>query len=168
MKVTRTKFAHASISETGSRNGKAGDQTGREVKISPFYDFGQTTILRISDNDERHRVSKYAQAIVKNDNIGYSQADRYSFYEQLLKVSRICDVKKKCNTDCSQMIASIMLRMGYADFNKWTRTGTLEEDFKKCMERHNVKYKVIKYKNQEQLCKGDILLKPNKHVVVVL
>lgn len=164
----RTQFAYASRSETGGKNGKGGDQDKKEVKVAPFYNFGQTVILRIVDKNERHRVATYGKAIALNDNVGYSQADRYSLYDCLTSGCKIGDVKKKCNVDCSQMIACIMLRMGYKDFNKWTATTTLEKDFINCMKNHKRDYKVLKYKNQSQLLKGDILLNPKTHVVVVL
>lgn len=164
----RTMLAYASRSETGGKNGNPGDQDKKEVKIAPYYEFGQSVILRITDKKERHKISSYATAIAKNDNIGYSQSDRYSLYDILASGCKINDVKKKCNVDCSQMIASIFLRMGYKDFNKWTATTTLQRDFETCLKKHKVKYKVLKFKGQSQLYKGDILLNPKTHVVVVL
>lgn len=153
-------------------DGVSGDSTGKEVVIQPYYDFnkqfGESYILRICNKELRHKNALYGKAICTNDMIGYSQADRYSLLEQLKKVGKIGNVTTRCNCDCSSMIGAIMYRAGYRDFNKWTSTRTLIVDFEKCMKAHKIKYKIIKFKKQSQLYKGDILLNEKSHVVVVL
>jgi len=164
----RTKFAYASRSEKLGKSGDAGDQDGKEVKVAPYYEFGATHILRVLDNDKRHHIANHAQAIAKNELVGYSQNDRYSLYDQLIKVRYINKLSKKCNTDCSQLVACCLLREGFKAFNKWSYTGSMIKDFENCMQQYKEPYKVIKFEKQEQLKKGDILLNPKSHAVVVL
>ena len=44
---------YASIDERGKiSGGKAGDQTGREVKTAPWYSFGQNIVLRFKSREK--------------------------------------------------------------------------------------------------------------------
>ena len=43
-------FAWASIGENGrGTGGKKGDQTGKEVKVGNYYDFGQNKVIRFKN-----------------------------------------------------------------------------------------------------------------------
>ena len=41
---------YASVSENGTVNGAVGDQTGKEVKTSAYYNFGQNKLIRFKDS----------------------------------------------------------------------------------------------------------------------
>ena len=74
--------AWASIDEKGrTMGGKAGDQTGREVKTGQLYNFGQIWAIRAKSNDVAERIAKYAKAIAENDNVGYDQGQRDTLYK---------------------------------------------------------------------------------------
>lgn len=165
----RTQF----VSARSNYDKKSGDSSGREVTTQAYYDMnkqfgGQSYILRIVDTDTRHKVADYGKQIASNNNVGYSQDDRYSLLEQLKKVKKPSKITKKCNCDCSSLVGAIMYLMGYTDFNKWTSTRTLQADFTRSMKKNGVAYKVIKFKSQDQLKKGDIINNESHHVVIVI
>lgn len=165
----RTKF----VSARSNWDSKPGDGNGKEVMIQPYYDMnkqfgGQSYILRIVDTETRHKVAEYGKQIANNNKVGYSQSDRYSLLEQLKKVKKPSKITKKCACDCSSLVGAIMYLMGYTDFNKWTSTRTLQADFTRSMKKNGVAYKVIPFKSQDQLKKGDIVNNDAHHVVIVI
>lgn len=159
------KYAYASISENGTVNGKAGDQTGREVKCRGEYNFGQTTVIHIKNKDRRITVGDSARKIAQNDHVGYSQNDRGSLYKILDKMGwTSTTVTKKCNTDCSNM-AACCINLAY--HKALIPTTVYSGNFTSTVKRKlDTKIEVKTYKKGMQLYKGDIVLK-NGHVVVV-
>ena len=72
------KFAWASIGENGRAiGGKAGDQTGREVRVGDYYDFGQDMVIRFKNVVKGRKAGKIAKALANNSYIGYNQDGRY-------------------------------------------------------------------------------------------
>ena len=164
------KIAHASISEKGTVNGNKGDQTGKEVCIRPWYNFGYTYVLRCKDPIIRNRMVQLAKDGCANDNIGYSQADRNSLHKELLRNNY--DFKKvgKCNTDCSAYITVIAIGAGVKSLeytNNAPTTATMMSTF-----RNTGLFDVLTEKQllntDANLMAGDILLKPYEHVVMVI
>lgn len=106
------KIAHAVSDEfgkAGSSKTQAGDQTGREIRIDDWYDGKFTSVFRAKDAEVAEKIAQAAEAIAKNNNVGYNQLDRTSL-AKLLKgakdaIKKIKNLKKKCNTDCSAMVA---------------------------------------------------------------
>ena len=69
----------ASIDERGrASGGAAGDQTGREVKVGAWYNFGQTVGLRFKNRELAKRAASVMKAICLNDHVGYDQGGRAS------------------------------------------------------------------------------------------
>ena len=100
-------FAWASIGENGkATGGKKGDQTKKEVKVAPYYNFGQTWVIRFRNTRRGKLAGKSAKLLAKNDNIGYNQNDRVSLYSECIRIgwdiSRISEIRK-CNCDCSEL-----------------------------------------------------------------
>ena len=61
-------FAWASIGENGRGNGgKKGDQTGKEVKVGNYYDFGQNKVIRFKNPLRGRKMAEIAK-FVANDN----------------------------------------------------------------------------------------------------
>lgn len=97
---------YASINEFGkARGGKAGDQTGKEVKLGSWYYFGQNVCLRWKDEK---LAKKYAEAIrhmCNNKHIGYDQNQRTSLYNELKKHDwDYADITKDVECDCSELV----------------------------------------------------------------
>ena len=101
-------FAWASIGENGkATRGKKGDQTKKEVKVAPYYNFGQTWVIRFRNTKRGKLAGKAAKLLAQNDNVGYAQDDRVSLYNECERINwdidRINEIRK-CNCDCSLLI----------------------------------------------------------------
>lgn len=171
------RIAHASIDENkNAKNGKAGNQTGREVCIREWYKKPWTVLLRHPDRVVREHIATIAETLASppyNSLIGYDQNERNSFHT----VARNCKYSlldfinehTLCETDCSAFVTCICLFAGLKqleyDDNAPT-TSTMKSVFKR------VGFNVLtddKYVSHiEYLSKGDILLKPGSHTVIVL
>lgn len=101
------KLTYASISENGTINGLPGDQTGQEVKTRPYYNFGQQFYTRFVSKSRRKKFASIAKKLASNNNIGYSQPNRKSLFDECNRIgwdaSRIYDIRK-CNCDCSMLV----------------------------------------------------------------
>lgn len=98
-------FAWASIGENGkATGGKKGNQTGKELKVAPYYEFGQTWVIRFKNTSRGKKAGKVAKLLAENKKIGYNQSDRVSLYSECTKIgwdiNRIGEIRK-CNCDCS-------------------------------------------------------------------
>ena len=109
-------FAWASIGENGkATGGKRGDQTGREVKVGNYYDFGQDKCIRFRNVLRGRKMSKVAKILANDNSAGYNQNDRVSLFNACKSHNwDFAKIKKaikdgnfpKCNTDCSQFYAT--------------------------------------------------------------
>lgn len=94
--------------------GSAGDQTGEEWNIIPWYYFHQNVVLRHPSADVRACIARLARAAAYNDHIGYDQSQRTTFWKELKKAGydpSAIDVY--CESDCSAGVAAIVLATGY-------------------------------------------------------
>ena len=82
-------ICHASLSENGTVNGNRGDQTKKEVCIRSYFSKPWTSVIRFKDPDMREKTAYAMERAAKNDNWGYSQADRNSGLKEARKVSPI-------------------------------------------------------------------------------
>lgn len=99
------RIGHASISETGTINGKPGDQTGKEVCIRDWYDAGWICLLRPLDAEVAERSATFMEAACANDNIGYGQADRNTAARLAERVGyNVSRMNEPVNTDCSALV----------------------------------------------------------------
>lgn len=163
--MAKVMFSHAASNENGqTAGGKAGDQTKREVRIEEFFDYDWQYILRPIDPKVAEGMAKGAEQAAANDNVGYDQPDRYSFYEQAkLKNFDISKIDKPCNTDCSQMVTTLTLGQGVPRLSKYVWTANMVEAF-----QYTKAFDIILYQNQKQLRRGDALLTVTKHHVVMV
>lgn len=101
--------AGASIDERGkATGGQAGNQTGAELRIRQWYIHSKGWyIVRAIRDDVRLAIEKYMRNGVKNQKIGYDQAQRYTLYNQTK--SRGFDPAAAviaCECDCSSLVAT--------------------------------------------------------------
>ena len=163
------KCGWAAISEYGSVNGKKGDQTGGEVRVGNWYYFGQNVVLRFKDRERAKKAAKYMREIAANNNVGYGQADRTSLYTAWRAVgwSHPEKITTKCNTDCSQLVATICIAVGYATVSPNNWTGSLKAALVK-----TGGFEVLtasKYLTKDTyLLTGDIILNEATHVIMAL
>ena len=158
------RIAHARSSEAGTKNGVPGDQTGKEVSIDSFFEYDWDYVFRAKDPSTREKIADYAEKICGNENCGYGQGDRYGVYLAAKENGWQFDkIDKPVNTDCSQMVASILLACGI-NVSPYMYTGN---------ERGQItatgRFMDYTYTKKEDLLRGDVLLTTRKgHTGVVL
>lgn len=160
-------FAWASIGENGkATGGKKGDQTKKEVKVSPYYEFGQTWVIRFRSTSRGKLAGKAAKLLAENDNIGYNQYDRVSLYNECERINwdieRINEIRK-CNCDCSLLVVcAINFAYGKRKLSSGYTTHILPTICKSCsknFKRADNSLKTKKFK------KGDMVGKSG-HVII--
>ena len=163
------KVVSAGISENGTVNGQKGDQTKREVRVRPRYNFGQDTIIRFKYS-KRKKASAIAFKLANNDRIGYGQSNRTTLWDECVKIGwnykRISEIGL-CNCDCSMLIICIINFVYGKKVIPICYTGNLENFCKK----HPGKFKILKtqYIPDSNLIKiADIELKAYKHTTIVV
>lgn len=153
--------------------GYSGDQTGNEWHIIPWYNRPWNCVLRHPDEKVRKMIAEMARDSANNNNIGYDQWQRTTYFDQLEKNDyKPKNIKAKCEADCSSGVCSIVKSVGYRKGIKElknvpiTTTHYMRKEFKKAG------FKVLtdrKYlKNDDYLLPGDILLNDGAHVATNL
>ena len=98
----------------GWHGGAAGDQTGKEYWVRPWYDFRQTMTARHPDANVRATIARLARDAANNPNIGYDQYQRLTMWAQLEKVGyETSKIRVKCEADCSSSTAAIVKATGH-------------------------------------------------------
>ena len=100
------KIGHASIDENGEESGgKIGDQTGREILITNWYNRPWNVYLECLDKVLADKAVKYMEQICDNNNFGYDQSQRLTGYYSIVKNdNKIAGAKGEF--DCSSLISS--------------------------------------------------------------
>lgn len=113
-------IANSGKDENGSyRSGKAGDQTGAEWYIIPWYNSKWNCILRFEDSKIANLIAELAEEAANNNLIGYDQSERNTFWKQLQKSDyRPKNIKVACEADCSAGVLAICKAVGYLTDNK--------------------------------------------------
>lgn len=154
--------------KNGYSGGNAGDQTGGEWNIIPWYSRPWNCVLRHPDPEVRRLHAEMAEAAAKNNCIGYDQYQRDTFGMQLKAAGdNPAKITVKCETDCSKGIIDIAKAIGrrlnrteLKNINA-TYTGNMRSGFKAAG------YQVLtdaKYLNSpDYLLPGDILLNDTHH-----
>ena len=153
-------LAEAASGECGSRGCKAGDQTGKEVRISKFRKGGWVYAARFKDPKKSAILAKCMEDAAKNDNIGYDQngKDRVSLYKEAKRLNwNIPGITKKVETTCSSVVSVCINAAGvefpsvvYADNGKMRKELIKTGQFTMMTDR-----KIIR--NKSQLRRGDII-----------
>lgn len=162
----------ASKDENGKYiGGKVGDQTKVEVYIRSYYSFGYTTVLRCKDSKLAESIATACEQGCENQNIGYSQSTRNTAYIEAQKVGfNISKIATPCNTDCSAFVTLVCV-CGGIDSLKYSgnapTTSTMISKFKSTGLFDSLTDS--KYLSSDKYLKrGDILVAPGKHTVMVL
>lgn len=168
--MSKNLFAWASISENGTVNGKKGDQTGKELRVGDYYNFGQTKLIRFTNETVRKEIGVIAKTICKSDFCGYSQADRESLFNTCKKYGwSWTKIKKaitngtipKCNCDCSSL-ASTVINVAYGrQVVPCCTTATIGSNVVKSGIGHI--YSIAKIGGFK---KGDMPFKEHKHIII--
>lgn len=97
----------ASIDENGKASGgKAGNQTGRELKKQKWYKHDKTwRVFRAKNPGVAAKIAQCAKAAVANRHIGYDQGQRNSLYREAAKFGfDVSRVTKDVECDCSALV----------------------------------------------------------------
>ena len=174
------KIAQASIDENGNAHGgKAGDQNGREVKITNWYSYGKTgwdVVIRPKDRNKAHKMAEAMKAACANNNIGYDQWQRENLLTEVKKVGNdFSKVTTPTETDCSALIATVIIATGTPEEkmrnkernNKLAYTGDL-----KSLCAASGEFTILTEKKYltsgDYLLEGDIILNEKNHVVMAI
>ena len=171
------RIAHASIDENNKiSGGQAGNQTGKEVCIREWYNKPWTVLLRHPDKQTRERIATIAETLASpptNRLIGYDQKNRNSLHNEARKqgynVLDFIGANVPCETDCSAFATCVCLFAGIKalEYNdNAPTTSTMKSAFKKAGFSVLTESKYVS--DTKYLAKGDILVKPGSHTVIVL
>ena len=110
--MAKVQLACASIDERGKiSGGKAGNQTGRELRIRNWYLHSKGwRVLRCSNPEMRKYIAEAMRAAVNNRNIGYDQGQRNTLYRAVSGAG--FDPSKAASaveTDCSALVRVAVL-----------------------------------------------------------
>ena len=154
--------------------GQAGDQTGKEYTVQPWYNRPWTCVLRYPEKDIRRKLAEIARAAAENDNIGYDQSQRLTYYNSLKAAGwEPSKIKQKCEADCSASTAANVIATGYLmnvaalkTVSPSLTTRTIREELKKAGFQVLTDSKFTK--SEDYLRPGDILLCEGHHVAINL
>lgn len=95
----------------GDENGKAhggvaGDQTGQELSVRPYYVHSKGwRVFRPKSREKGVLIARAAKAACDNPHIGYDQWQRLTLYNEAQKVGfDLAKVAIPCETDCSALV----------------------------------------------------------------
>ena len=109
------KIGQASLGETGGRNQQPGNQTGRELNISNWYNGRWLGVLRYKSRKKAERAAQTCEAAIKNRNIGYDMDNRNTAYEAARAVGwDVSRIAKPVETDCSALMMLCAVAAGCA------------------------------------------------------
>ena len=152
--------------------GKAGDQTGGEWAVIPWYSRPWNCVLRHPDENVRKLIAQMAVAAANNNNIGYDQGQRGTFWAELKKAKYKPEkIKVKCEADCSSGTAAIVKAVGYLlniqklkDVSTSLYTGNMRNFLKQAGFEILTDNKYLS--SDKYLLAGDILLNDAHHVAI--
>ena len=158
----------------GATGGAAGDQTGGEVVVRPWYDFGQNAVYRYPEPQVRALMAKLATETAQNDHVGYDQNGRLSFRDALRRVNYDpTAIKTNCETDCSACTSALIEAVGALlgiqklyDFDSTLSTREMDGPLQAAGFQ---KLTGSKYTDTgDYLLAGDISLDPGHHVNIAV
>ena len=167
-------IGQASIDERGKiTGGQAGNQSGKELNKSNWYNGGWTLLIRAKDPNLAEKMAKACEAGVANKNIGYDQYQRNTLRAEAKKAGwNLGAIKTPCETDCSAFMAvcaeaaGVNMDVAYTQGNapatfqmkqQWGKTGKFEMITDK-------KYLA----SSDYLKRGDVLVNEARHTAMVL
>ena len=154
--------------------GQAGDQTGQEWAVIPWYSRPWNVVLRHPDRDTAQLIADMARSAAKNDNIGYDQSQRYTYWTALKRAEyNPAKITELCEADCSSGVAANVKAAGYKTGDKalqgvsiYAYTGNLRKQLQSA--GFDALYAEKYLTSDKYLLPGDILLYEGHHVATNL
>lgn len=164
------RIGHASKDENGKGTGGAGgDQTGKEVKISNWYNGGWGFLARPKDPATAERMAAACEAACNNPNVGYDQSGRNTLMTEARAVDfDLAKIANVCECDCSALMVVCIAAAGITiPSGNAPTTSTLKKVL-----QNTGSFEILtdsKYlTSADHLLRGDIPCKPGSHTVMVL
>ena len=161
----------AKIDENGKAyNGKAGDQTKKEVATQKYYVHSKGwRVFRAKDPYVAIAIAKCMKMACENEKVGYDQWQRHTLYNNAKKYDfDVSKVTTSCETDCSALVRVCCAYAGIKGLPESFRTGNMPSNLLKTgafVELTGDKYT----KKATFLGAGDILVtRTSGHTVVVM
>ena len=109
------KISNCGKDENGGYSGGiAGDQTGQEWRIMPWYNQGWQCVLRHPKAEVRNLLAQLAIEAALNDHIGYDQSQNRTYWEALKSSGYYPkNITINCEADCSNGIVANTKAVGY-------------------------------------------------------
>ena len=153
--------------------GTAGDQTGKEWTIMGWYNRPWKCVIRHSDSKVREMIASLSEKAAKNNNVGYDQGQRGTYWNELVKAKyNPSAIKTKCEADCSSGVMANVKAVGYLLDNaklkavSITSTHYMREMLKKAGFEILTQNKYLT--SDKYLLRGDILLNDGVHTATNL
>lgn len=152
--------------------GVAGDQTGGEWALINWYSRPWNFVLRHPNAQVREILAQLSEEAARNNNVGYDQNQRTTYWTQLAKFGyRPSKIKVKCESDCSAGVAANVKATGHLlgidalkNVSKDCYTGNLRAALKKAGFQVLTDSKYLT--SDKYLLRGDILLYEFHHTAV--
>lgn len=169
------KISNSGHDERGKYSGgKAGDQTGTEWAIIPWYSRPWNVVLRYPDRTVGNMIATLAIYAANNNLVGYDQNSRTTYWEHL-KASNYDprQITVACEDDCSAGVAANVKATGYI-LNINALKNVSEDNYTGSLRKAltNAGFKALtnsKYLNgYDYLLPGDILLYEGHHTATNL
>lgn len=165
--------------------GQAGDQTGNEWAVAPWWDDDWDFVARHPNAAVRERLATYAEHAANNDLIGYDQGGRLSFYYALANDTATGDpaeITEAVEADCSSGVAAIVIlagwqleREGAIDAQTAAKLKGVSPSMTTYVERDELTragFEIIEeasvLRSQDRLVRGDILCNEQVHTTINL
>lgn len=164
-------IVHASSDEHKQiRNGVAGDQTGKEVCTREWYSKPWSYVLRPKDPKVAEKAVQLAVSLANSNKVGYDQNQRNTLYNELRKHNYDVDAISPCETDCSAFVTACFIGAGVTQLYYTSNAPTTSTMVKAFL--NTGEFEVLsdaKYVKTDMFLKrGDVLVKPGSHTVMVV
>ena len=116
------RIGQASLGETGGRGQQPGNQNGRELNFSNWYNGHWLGILRFKNTQEAEKAAQACEAGVRNQNIGYDMDGRNTAYKAAETVDfDLGRIDTPVETDCSAFMMLCAVSGGVTELKELFR-----------------------------------------------
>lgn len=156
-------------------SGRAGDQTGTEYRVISWYNRPWSHVIRPKSRTVGNKLAQIARQAANNNNIGYDQYERLTYYNALEKADwHPENIKTKCETDCTASTVANVVATGHQlgisalyDISPKLYSGNIRKGLMATGQFETLT--ASKYLTSDKyLLPGDILLYENHHAAINL
>ncbi len=157
----------------GGEGGKAGNQSGKELRVTRWFDCDWDCVIRAEDPQTAETIATVMEQAMVNKHIGYDMWDRNTLYDLARETNwDLSAITTDCETDCSALVSVVLIAAGF-DPSEVYRNGALctTYNLQNVIEEHGgfLFYTSSDYTMSDiYLERGDIILSTQRHVAVVV